>query len=91
MNTLLVNYQHISDALQQMLLLINGLVHLLFAGAVAKDCGKLCNRGLNPILVSPATWAFTALIGGVWAAGLYWLLHHSTLTFASSSKTKQES
>jgi hypothetical membrane protein len=91
MKTLLMNYQHITDTLQNMFMLINGLLHLLFAGAVAKDCGKLCNRGLTPILVSPATWAFTALIGGVWAAGLYWLLHHSTLTYVSSGKTKQES
>ena len=85
-----MNYQHISDTLQHMLIWINSFLHLLFAGAVAKDCGKLSNRGLAPILVSPATWAFTALIGGVWAAGLYWFLHHSTLTYTSATKIKQE-
>jgi hypothetical protein len=80
MNFLLKNYQHTIETLQYVFLMINALLHLLFAGAVAKDCGYLAKKGLKPIMVSPTTWAFTALLGGVWAAGFYWLLHHSSLT-----------
>jgi hypothetical protein len=86
----LTNSQHIWDTFQQLLWVINGFIHFLFAGAVAKDCGQLTNRGLRPILVSPATWSFTTLIGGVWVAGLYWFLHHSTLTISSAIKQQTE-
>ncbi len=76
----LKNSQEIGQTVEQLLWVINAFLHVLFAGAVAKDAGQLHQRGIKSILVSPATWAFTALIGGVWAAGLYWFLHHSTLT-----------
>jgi hypothetical protein len=85
----LKNYQQIWQTCEGMLWLINGFVHLLFAGAVAKDCGTLRKQGLKPILVSPATWAFTALLGGVWVGSLYWLLHHSTLTRISSPALRE--
>ncbi|HBB53665.1 MAG TPA: hypothetical protein DCZ80_07170 [Legionellales bacterium] len=85
----LKNYQQIWQTFEGMLWLINGLIHLLFAGAVAKDCGELQKRGLKPVLVSPATWAFTALLGGVWAGGLYWILHHSTFTRVGSQPIRE--
>jgi hypothetical protein len=89
MDFFLRHYQHSLDAFQQILWMINALIHLLFAGAVAKDCGVLAKRGIKPILVSPSTWAFTTLIGGVWVAALYWLLHHSTLTRPFSIATQE--
>ena len=89
MDLILNHYQHSLDAFQQILWIINAFIHLLFAGAVAKDCGYLTKRGIKPILVSPSTWAFTTLIGGVWVAGLYWFLHHSTLTRPFSSVTQE--
>ncbi len=60
--------------------LINGILHLIFAGAVAHDAGNMNQLGQRPVLVSAATWAFATLIGGVFIAAIYWLLHHSTLT-----------
>lgn len=89
MDFLLGHYQHTLETMQYIFMVINGIVHLLFAGAVAKDCGYLAKRGLKPILVSPSAWAFTALLGGVWAAGLYWLLHHSTLTRPFSNPQRE--
>jgi len=74
------NYQSIWQTIEGMLWLINGLIHLLFAGGVARDCGILHKRNLKPVLVSPATWSFSTLLGGVWVAGIYWLIHHSTFT-----------
>jgi hypothetical protein len=60
--------------------IINGVLHLIFATAVARDTGKLTRLGQKPILVSGATWAFATLIGGVFVASVYWFLHYSTLT-----------
>lgn len=63
-----------------LIMLINGLLHFIFAGAVARDTGSLYRLGQKPVLVSAPTWAFATLIGGVITATIYWLLHHSTLT-----------
>lgn len=60
--------------------LINGILHVVFAGGVARDAGNLYRLGQKPVLVSAATWAFATLIGGVLTATIYWILHHSTLT-----------
>ena len=60
-----------------LIMLINGILHLIFAGAVAHDAGNMNRLGQKPVLVSAATWA---LIGGVVTATIYWLLHYSTLT-----------
>jgi hypothetical protein len=63
-----------------LIMLINGLLHVIFAGGVARDTGNLTRLGLKPVLVSAPTWAFATLIGGVLTATIYWILHHSTLT-----------
>lgn len=80
----------INDLLQQfaiqiqtflyLIMLINALLHLIFAGAVARDAGSINRLGQKTVLVSAATWAFATLIGGVLTATIYWLLHHSTIT-----------
>lgn len=61
-------------------MIINGILHLVFAGAVARDAGSMNRLGQKTVLVSASTWAFATLIGGVLTATIYWLLHHSTLT-----------
>jgi hypothetical protein len=63
-----------------LIMVINGFLHLIFAGAVARDAGSLDRIGQKPVLVSAATWAFATLIGGVFTATIYWFIHHSTLT-----------
>ena len=62
------------------IMLINGVLHLIFAGAVAKDAGNLYKIGQKPVLVSAPSWAFATLIGGVFTATIYWILHHSAFT-----------
>lgn len=66
-----------------LILMVNAVLHILFAGAVAKDAGDMQKRGINTIMVSGVTWSFATLIGGVTTATIYWILHHSQLTKAS--------
>lgn len=72
-----------------LLFLVGAIIHVLFAGAVAKDSGKIYKLGQHPALVSGGTWAFATLLGGVYVAAIYWLIHHSTFTRPShESRTK---
>jgi len=68
-----------------LLLIINAILHVVFAGAVARDAGQVYRLGQRTALVSAATWAFATLVGGVFVAALYWFIHHSTLTRPSIS------
>jgi hypothetical protein len=79
-NSLIAAIQPQLETLTYLLLAINGLLHLIFAGAVAKDAGITAKRGAPLALVSAPTWAFATLIGGIVTASLYWFIHHSTLT-----------
>lgn len=73
-------YSHSIQTFYLMILVINGLIHVLFAGAVAKDAGQMQKMGQRPALVSAPTWAFATLLGGVFVGAVYWFIHHSTLT-----------
>lgn len=59
---------------------INGILHIIFAGAIARDSGQLSKVGRNTYLVSGVTWAFATLVGGVFVAAVYWFMHYSTLS-----------
>jgi len=73
---LLQNFANEIQSISAMVLLINAVIHIIFAGAVAKDAGQLHKRGESIKLVSPMTWAFATLVGGVFIAIGYWFMHH---------------
>ena len=78
--TILTQYNDQLATLSQFVLIINALLHVIFSGAVAKDAGRLHKVGHTTCLVSGLSWAFATLVGGVFVAGLYWFIHHSSLT-----------
>lgn len=63
-------------SIQLMILVISAILHILFAGAVAKDAGDLNKCGLKTHLVSGVTWSFAVLVGGPLIAVGYWFMHH---------------
>jgi hypothetical protein len=73
-----------------MLMIINAILHVIFAGGVARDAGILYKIGQRPALVSAPAWAFATLIGGVIVAAIYWFIHHSTLTRPVSKEIKYD-
>jgi hypothetical protein len=64
---------------------INVILHVVFAGSVAKDAGRLAKEGRTTWLVSGITWAFATLIGGVFVAAIYWFIHYSNIRRGSAN------
>ena len=63
---------------------ITFIVHIAFAIAVFRDATYLRDpRNLRaprkPIFVGRMIWFLATLIGGVFVAGSYWIMHHSRL------------
>lgn len=65
------------EAMQWTLLLVNAFLHLIFAGAVARDSGAMQKRGQPSFLVSGFVWAFATLLGGIFVVLVYWIVHYS--------------
>ena len=59
--------------------LVTAVVHLAFALAVWRAGGQLVDRGSGTMLVGPFIWGLATPVGGVVAAGVFWMLHYSTL------------
>lgn len=56
------------------------LVHLAFAWAVLVDTDVMWRtERRKPIFASAGLWALATLLGGVMVAGVYWVMHRSSL------------
>lgn len=88
MNTLLQNIATEWQSILVLITIITAIIHIIFAGAVAKDAGKITKAGVATQLVSPMIWAFAVLVGGVPIAAVYWFIHHVNFArhFYSSQK-----
>jgi hypothetical protein len=65
------------QSIHALLIVMNAALHVLFAGAVARDAGALAKQHRKTHLVGGTTWAFATLVGGVFVAALYWAIHHT--------------
>lgn len=72
------------SSLSIMITVISVIVHVIFASAIARDAGNLAKTKRTTYLVSGVSWAFATLIGGVFVAGLYWIMHYSSLARGQS-------
>ncbi len=64
------------DAFAFCFTLLAAVVHVSFAVAVFLDARRLPRK---PILVLPVVWALATLLGGLFVAAVYWVIHHSGL------------
>ena len=62
-----------------LILVLTVIVHFVFGYGVYVDALRLFKRGRRLFFVKPRIWFFATLIGGVFVAGIYWVLHHSRL------------
>lgn len=50
------------------------IVHIAFCIGVYRDASRI-----RTVFVGAGMWAFATLLGGVFTAVAYWVLHHSSL------------
>src|SRR5262245_33859721 len=55
------------------------LLHFILAIAVWATARRTQRSGMILTYLSPFFWGLATLIGGVFVAGLYWVIHHSSL------------
>ena len=60
--------------------ILTAIVHIAFAFAVLAD-SQLLWRHLRrkTFFVGGGVWALATLLGGVFVAAIYWVIHHSTM------------
>ncbi|MDR3403449.1 MAG: hypothetical protein P4L99_13210 [Chthoniobacter sp.] len=59
---------------------LTAVVHISFSLAVWNDSRRLSHYlGRRPFFVGRGIWGLATLLGGVFVAAIYWLIHHSTL------------
>jgi hypothetical protein len=60
--------------------ILTAIVHVSLAFAVLADTQLLWKHfRRHTFLVGGGLWALATLLGGVFVAAIYWLIHHSTL------------
>ena len=58
---------------------LNIILLICCASSVAIDISRLSKLNVAPVLFPGAIWVLAALLGGVFVAVAYWVVHHSTL------------
>lgn len=59
-----------------LIVLLTAIVHGCFGVGVYLDAKRLPRK---PILVPPVVWSLAAILGGLFVAAVYWVIHHSRL------------
>lgn len=58
--------------------IVTFVINVIFTAGVLSDGERLRKAGRDTVIAPYWAWAMATLIGGVFAAAIYWLLHHST-------------
>jgi len=56
------------------------IIHIAFCIGVYRDA-----KNMKTIFVGPGIWALATLLGGVFTAVAYWIVHHSSLVVKTDS------
>ena len=67
------------DGLVILVLAITAVVHIGFAVAVHGDARAVQDDPQRRLFAAPALWSLATLLGGVFTAAIYWLIHRSPL------------
>ena len=79
LTTLFTQYSPTFQSIQILLLLLNAVLHIIFAGGVAHDIGALNRNHIPTRFVGGYAWILATLLGGILVLVAYWLIHHSAL------------
>ena len=71
--------------------LMQMFLHLMLALGVYPAASDRAIRGRKLWFVGAGLWAFATLIGGIFTAGMYWVMHQSTLSPAGDADSDEES
>ena len=80
MNAFYSQFMQTVSTLSVVIMLVSALVHVLFAAGIARDVNSFTRRNITTQLVPGSVWVIATLIGGVWVALAYWVVHHSSLS-----------
>ena len=58
---------------------ISVIIHVCFAIGVNRDATRREQHAQDTVFVGRLCWTFSTLLGGPFMAGLYWVMHRSTL------------
>ncbi len=78
-------FAQMSGVVALVAMVLTFIVHVCFATAVVQDIRRGRQDGRNPWLVGTEIWAIATLLGGVFVAAVYWLMHHSSLNAQNHS------
>jgi phosphate/sulfate permease len=62
------------------ILVIGVIINVLFAAGVGNDANELRREGGRTQIAGQAVWVLATLLGGVFVAAVYWLIHRSALS-----------
>ncbi len=69
-----------ATVLPWLVLLVPLLINVCFTIGVIIAIRRHREQGRPPWFVSTEIWALATLVGGVFVAAIYWLIHHSALS-----------
>jgi hypothetical protein len=76
---IITNLLQSTQGIDQILLVLNAILHVIFASGVARDVGNFNRQHIPTQFISGMAWVLATLLGGVLVLAIYWLMHHSSL------------